>query len=157
MVFPQLSKILLNPARVRWTSQNLKGVELGKGSALTLLAYSKKKNALGEKVNVYGLTIFTAPVDFPPCLQQAVTFFQGCNEDHDPFAKDYPPWTAYRSEDYGYTRMTIHNKTHLYMEQVSVDKVSEGRSPWSWWWGGLGELSYIIGTIHKIFYSHKTL
>ena len=28
--------------------------------------------------------------------------------------------------DYGYTRMTIHNKTHLYMEQVSVDKVSEG-------------------------------
>ena len=22
--------------------------------------------------------------------------------------------------------MTIHNKTHLYMEQVSVDKVSEG-------------------------------
>ena len=53
-------------------------------------------------------------------------FFQGCDEDHDPFPKDYPPWTAFRSTDYGYTRMTIHNKTHLYMEQVSVDKVSEG-------------------------------
>ena len=50
-------------------------------------------------------------------------FFQGCQEDHDPFEKDYPPWTAYRSEDYGYTRMTIFNETHLFMEQVSVDKV----------------------------------
>lgn len=26
---------------------------------------------------------------------------------------------------YGYTRMIIHNNTHLYLEQVSVDKVSE--------------------------------
>jgi len=51
--------------------------------------------------------------------------FQGCNEHHDLFPKYYRPWTAYRSDDYGYTRMTIHNKTHLYMEQVSVDKVSE--------------------------------
>ena len=50
-------------------------------------------------------------------------FFQGCQEDHDPFEKDYPPWTAYRSEDYGYTRMTIFNETHLFMDQVSVDKV----------------------------------
>ena len=50
-------------------------------------------------------------------------FFQGCQEDHDPFEKNYPPWTAYRSEDYGYTRMTIFNETHLFMDQVSVDKV----------------------------------
>ena len=52
-----------------------------------------------------------------------VFFFQGCQEAHDPFEKDYPPWTAYRSEDYGYTRMTIFNETHLFMDQVSVDKV----------------------------------
>ena len=39
--------------------------------------------------------------------------------------KDYPPWTAYRSDDYGYTRMTIHNDTHLYVDQVSVDLVRE--------------------------------
>lgn len=52
-----------------------------------------------------------------------IYFFQGCQEDHDPFEKDYPPWTAYRSEDYGYTRMTIFNETHLFMDQVNVDKV----------------------------------
>ncbi|KAL9953568.1 hypothetical protein ACROYT_G041005 [Oculina patagonica] len=57
-----------------------------------------------------------------PCAPvHLTTGSAGCSEDHDPFPKDYPPWTAYRSEDYGYTRMTIHNKTHLYMEQVSVD------------------------------------
>jgi len=33
------------------------------------------------------------------------------------------PWSAVRSDDYGYTRMTVHNATHLYMEQVSDDKV----------------------------------
>jgi len=33
------------------------------------------------------------------------------------------PWSAVHSDDYGYTRMTVHNTTHLYMEQVSDDKV----------------------------------
>jgi hypothetical protein len=32
-------------------------------------------------------------------------------------------WTAFRSADYGYTRMTAHNATHLELEQVSDDKV----------------------------------
>ncbi|KAJ7374236.1 hypothetical protein OS493_007313 [Desmophyllum pertusum] len=61
-----------------------------------------------------------------PCAPVHITTGSaGCDEDHDPFPKDYPPWTAFRSTDYGYTRMTIHNKTHLYMEQVSVDKGGE--------------------------------
>lgn len=50
--------------------------------------------------------------------------FQGCSSKHDPFVKDYAPWTAYRTVDYGYTRMAIHNKTHISIEQVSVDQVS---------------------------------
>ena len=59
---------------------------------------------------------------------QRLVLFQGCQEDHDPFVKDYPPWTAFRSDDYGYTRMTIYNNTHLYMDQVSVDLVRETTS-----------------------------
>ena len=34
---------------------------------------------------------------------------------------DVPPWTAFRSSDYGYSRLNIVNHTHLYMEQVSDD------------------------------------
>ena len=54
-------------------------------------------------------------------------FPQGCYSKHDPFKKKYAPWTAFRTVDYGYTRMTIHNKTHISIEQVDVDLVSEGR------------------------------
>lgn len=61
-----------------------------------------------------------------PCAPVHITTGSaGCQEDHDPFEKDYPPWTAYRSEDYGYTRMTIFNETHLFMDQVSADKEGE--------------------------------
>jgi len=37
----------------------------------------------------------------------------------------YGPWTAFRTLDYGYTRMKVHNKTHLLLEQVSIDKVRQ--------------------------------
>lgn len=49
--------------------------------------------------------------------------FQGCSEGHNPFIRDYPPWTAFRTVDYGYSRMTVHNKTHIYLDQVSTTKV----------------------------------
>ena len=48
---------------------------------------------------------------------------QGCKERHDGFIKKPADWSAIRSNDYGYTRMHIINSTHLYMEQVSDDKV----------------------------------
>ena len=50
-------------------------------------------------------------------------FFQGCQERHDGFITHISPWSAIRSNDYGYTRMHIFNSTHLYWEQVSDDKV----------------------------------
>lgn len=53
-----------------------------------------------------------------------ITGSAGCDEDHDDFKPEPLPWTAYRSTDYGYTRMTIFNDTHLYMEQVSDDQVN---------------------------------
>ncbi|PNF29564.1 Acid phosphatase type 7 [Cryptotermes secundus] len=49
----------------------------------------------------------------------------GCKEDTSPFRGDLPYWSAFRSTDYGYMRMRIFNKTHLYMEQISVDKEGE--------------------------------
>ena len=48
---------------------------------------------------------------------------QGCQEDHDGFLPILPEWSAFRSDDYGYTRMQVYNTTHLYLEQVSDDKV----------------------------------
>jgi len=46
---------------------------------------------------------------------------RGCGEHHDPFGVPRP-WTAFQSDDYGYTRMNVFNATHMYLEQVSDDQ-----------------------------------
>lgn len=48
---------------------------------------------------------------------------QGCQEFTDKFIKNPSEWSAFRNSDYGYARLQVFNHTHLYMEQVSVDKV----------------------------------
>jgi len=47
-----------------------------------------------------------------------VTGSAGCKEGREKFVPDQPDWSAFRSSDYGYTRMKLFNKTHLYVEQV---------------------------------------
>lgn len=49
---------------------------------------------------------------------------QGCREKTDPFKPNPKEWSAFRSRDYGYTRMQVVNATHLYLEQVSDDQVT---------------------------------
>lgn len=49
--------------------------------------------------------------------------FQGCQEYTDPFVSQPPPWSAFRSSNYGFGRLHIFNGTHLYFEQVSASKV----------------------------------
>ena len=41
----------------------------------------------------------------------------------DPFNATVPVWSAFRSSDYGYTRITFHNGSHVHLQQVSDDKV----------------------------------
>lgn len=48
----------------------------------------------------------------------------GCQENNDAFTKPAQPWDAFRSSDYGFSRMQIYNKTHLYFEQVRAYDVS---------------------------------
>jgi hypothetical protein len=45
----------------------------------------------------------------------------GCKELHKPWAHPQAPFTAFRSNTFGYTRMIIHNHTHLHLEQVETD------------------------------------
>jgi len=71
---------------------------------------------------LYNRTLFNGtddPYHNPPAPVHIVTGSAGCQENTSSFMPDPPPWSAFRSSDYGYSRMTIHNKTHLYFEQVS--------------------------------------
>jgi len=47
-----------------------------------------------------------------------ITGSAGCKEGREKFTPNPPAWSAFRSSDYGYTRMKVFNKTHLYLEQV---------------------------------------
>lgn len=56
-----------------------------------------------------------------------VNLLQGCRERTDKFNPNPKEWSAFRSTDYGYSRMHVVNGTHLYLEQVSDDQVSTHR------------------------------
>jgi len=74
---------------------------------------------------VYNGTVFKddpEPYTNPKAMPHIVTGSAGCTERHDPFQDEVPDYSAFRTVDYGYTRMYVHNRTHMYMEQVSDDQ-----------------------------------
>ncbi|KAK9394242.1 acid phosphatase type 7 [Crotalus adamanteus] len=64
----------------------------------------------------------TAPYTNPRVPVHIITGSAGCVERLDPFIPDPREWSALRVEDYGYARMQIVNRTHLWLEQVSDDQ-----------------------------------
>ncbi|MBN3275407.1 ACP7 phosphatase, partial [Polyodon spathula] len=75
---------------------------------------------------VYGFQVFNGSMEHPYVNPRApvhiITGSAGCREKHDGFIPVPRDWSAFRSTDYGYTRMQILNSTHLYLEQVSDDQ-----------------------------------
>ncbi|XP_076833780.1 acid phosphatase type 7 isoform X2 [Brachyhypopomus gauderio] len=63
-----------------------------------------------------------APVHIITGSAVSVTCLKGCREKHDGFIPKPRDWSAFRSADYGYTRMQLLNSTHIYLEQVSDDQ-----------------------------------
>ncbi|XP_029475711.1 acid phosphatase type 7 isoform X2 [Rhinatrema bivittatum] len=72
-----------------------------------------------------------APYTNPRAPVHIITGSAGCKERLDPFVPEPRNWSAVRIEDYGYTRMQILNKTHIYLQQVSDDQ--DGRIVDSIW------------------------
>lgn len=75
---------------------------------------------------IYNRTVlngsYDAPYTNPKAPVHIITGSAGCWSKHDPFKDKAPEWSAFRSLDYGYTRMYIMNETHLFTEQVSDDQ-----------------------------------
>ncbi|CAG7727913.1 unnamed protein product, partial [Allacma fusca] len=75
---------------------------------------------------LYNKTVYNGsmeePYKNPKSLTHIITGSAGCWSRHDPFPKNMPPWSAFRTVDYGYSRMQAINYTHLYFEQVSIDQ-----------------------------------
>ncbi|XP_077560900.1 acid phosphatase type 7-like [Haemaphysalis longicornis] len=61
------------------------------------------------------------PYTNPGAPVHIITGSAGCQEKLDPFVKNPSNWSAVRYSDYGYTLMTLHNKTHLTLQQFSME------------------------------------
>ena len=59
-----------------------------------------------------------------------ITGAAGCTELHEPFTRPQPPRSAFRSNNFGYSRFIIHNASHARWQQVIMDpgNISTGRS-----------------------------
>ncbi|XP_075234057.1 acid phosphatase type 7 [Lycorma delicatula] len=75
---------------------------------------------------VYNTVVYNGTLEEPYTNPRApvhvVTGSAGCRENTDGFIPKPQPWSAFRSSDYGYARLKIHNATHIHIEQVSDDK-----------------------------------
>ncbi|KAG7269122.1 hypothetical protein CRUP_013386 [Coryphaenoides rupestris] len=78
---------------------------------------------------VYGDKVFNGsakdPYTNPKAPVHIITGSAGCKERTDKFNPNPKDWSAFRSSDYGYTRMQVVNGTHIYLEQVSDDRAGE--------------------------------
>ncbi|KAF7242251.1 Acid phosphatase type 7 [Varanus komodoensis] len=63
-----------------------------------------------------------APYTNPRAPVHIIIGSAGCQERLDPFDPEPREWSALRIEDYGYARMQVFNRTHLWLEQVSDDQ-----------------------------------
>ncbi|CAH0755502.1 unnamed protein product [Diatraea saccharalis] len=61
------------------------------------------------------------PYRDPRAPVHLVTGSAGCREGRDHFRRNPREWSAFHSQDYGYTKLKAFNKTHINVEQVSVD------------------------------------
>lgn len=67
------------------------------------------------------------PYENPDAPVHIVSGAAGSDEGKDTFIYGGKPWSAFRTTDFGYTRMTIHNVTHLEIEQISVENERKGQ------------------------------
>lgn len=70
---------------------------------------------------VYNLTKFPYHNAMAPVY--IITGSAGCHSGRAGFDdKKFNPGSASRSTDYGYTILHVHNKTHIHLEQISVEQ-----------------------------------
>ncbi|XP_011402694.2 PREDICTED: acid phosphatase type 7-like [Amphimedon queenslandica] len=64
---------------------------------------------------------YDAPYTNPKGIVHLITGSAGCRERHDTY-NEQPDWLAFVNGDYGFTKMTVHNGTHVSFKQISDDQ-----------------------------------
>ncbi|XP_014257280.1 acid phosphatase type 7-like [Cimex lectularius] len=57
----------------------------------------------------------------PEAPVHIITGSAGCQESMSNFTDVPPPWSAFRSSNYGFTVLEVYNSSHLHVQQIAVD------------------------------------
>eukprot|EP00440_Ansanella_granifera_P057355 gb/GFBE01062172.1/.p1 GENE.gb/GFBE01062172.1/~~gb/GFBE01062172.1/.p1 ORF type:complete len:587 (+),score=94.26 gb/GFBE01062172.1/:1-1761(+) len=85
----------------------------------------------------------------PPATTYIVTGSAGNIEDHEPFTRLPPKRSAKRLNTYGWSKMTVHNQTHLLWQQIQTDSGEPAAT-----WGKVMDEAWIVQMHHGPFAKH---
>lgn len=85
----------------------------------------------------------------PPATTYIVTGSAGSVEEHEPFIRPRPRRSAARLNTFGWSRMTVHNASHLYWEQIQTDN---GQPPATW--NSVVDSVWLVQEHHGSFKDH---
>jgi len=113
------------PIRVGYPAKNVPGIEDLMFRYGVDVIFEAHEHFYERLWPTYNNTVYNGSLSHPYTNPKApvhiVTGAAGQREHEMQFVYQHP-WSAYRTKDYGYTRVKVHNSSHLYMEQVSDDK-----------------------------------
>jgi len=84
--------------------------------------YKKARGVFGVSGKPGGTKASPEVVTNPNAPLIIVEGAAGQRENHEPFTRVQPDWSAFRSNTYGYGRMTVYNNSHLLYEHLETQK-----------------------------------
>merc|ERR1711972_1142557 len=85
----------------------------------------------------------------PPATTYIITGSAGNIEDHEPFTRPAPERSAKRLNTYGWSKMIVHNATHLLWQQIQTDSGAPAST-----WGKVMDETWIVQNHHGPFAQH---
>lgn len=67
------------------------------------------------------------PYKNPKAPVHIITGSGGCSAGGDVFQKDVPVWNGFRTVDQGFSILTVHNFTHLFLEQLNTNNPKDAK------------------------------
>jgi len=114
------------PVRIGYPKQKIPGIEDLTYKYGVDVFFWAHEHSYERTWPLYNNTVYngsdSAPYTNPRAPVHITTGAAGQQEQEDPFKLGGHPYSAFRTSDYGYTRVKVFNSSHVYLEQVSDDK-----------------------------------
>lgn len=118
-----------NPVRVGSNLEPEKGIEDLFCAYGVDIYFAGHEHSYERMLPLYDLTVRNGsafkPYTNPKATVHIITGSAGNQEAQDPFRHIDHPFSAFHSDDFGFTMMYVQNKTHIHLQQISDNKGGE--------------------------------